>query len=98
MLQHWLISVRGSPAHCAVGGTEALSGCWRGFVSPAADQASACNAGSHYGLAGQRFETPEAAWDASWKEGQRLVKLYQTELQVRSTVTHSYGVLSILSL
>ncbi|CAL5228881.1 g12095 [Coccomyxa viridis] len=39
-------------------------------------------AGSRHGLAGQRFETPEAAWDASWKEGQRLVKLYQAELQV----------------
>ena len=30
-----------------------------------------------------RFETPEAAWEASWKEGQRLVKLYKTELQVQ---------------
>ena len=41
-----------------------------------------CYAGGRQGLAGQRFETPEAAWDASWKEGQRLVKLYQAELQV----------------
>ena len=46
------------------------------------DHVCAIAAGSRHGLAGQRFETPEAAWDASWKEGQRLVKLYQAELQV----------------
>ena len=39
-------------------------------------------AGQHTGIGAQRFETPEAAWEASWKEGQRLVKLYQADLQV----------------
>ena len=72
----------GEPADkCATTMGQPLSGSLAGAVS---DHACAIAAGSRHGLAGQRFETPEAAWDASWKEGQRLVKLYQAELQVGS--------------
>ena len=40
--------------------------------------------GGRTGLGAQRFETPEAAWEAAWKEGRRLVKLYQADMQVAS--------------
>lgn len=40
-----------------------------------------CFSGGQAGVAQQRYPNAEAAWQAAWKEGRRLVQVYQAELK-----------------
>ncbi|BDA45560.1 probable protein lin-9 homolog at C-terminar half [Coccomyxa sp. Obi] len=45
-----------------------------------AAEAAGASHGGQPGVAQQKYATPEAAWEAAWKEGRRLVQKYQAEL------------------
>ncbi|EIE20316.1 hypothetical protein COCSUDRAFT_67577 [Coccomyxa subellipsoidea C-169] len=45
-----------------------------------AAEAAGASQGGQGGVAQQRYSNAEAAWQAAWKEGRRLVQIYQAEL------------------